>query len=98
MNRQEAFIANVKAALGQTGRNDRRRAEMFDQHDSIRQVQIRQKVRARTDEERRMLLAMLAETGKPLNMQVLTVADPVAAADAISRLIQEARKMAVLKV
>jgi L-lactate dehydrogenase complex protein LldG len=89
MNSQKAFITKVKAALGQTGRDDRRRTEVFGENDSIRQKQIIQKIQARTDEERRTLLATLAEIGKPLNMKVLPVTDAAAAADAVSRLIQE---------
>jgi L-lactate dehydrogenase complex protein LldG len=89
MNRQKAFITKVKTALGQPGPDDRRRAEVFGEHDSIRQEQIIQKINARTDEERRTLVATLAEIGKPLNMQVLSVTDAAAAADAVSRLIQE---------
>lgn len=89
MNRQKAFITKVKAALGQPGRDDRRRAEVFGEHDSIRQAQIIQKINARTAEERRTLLDTLAEMGKSLNLQVLPVTDAAAAADAVSRLIQE---------
>jgi L-lactate dehydrogenase complex protein LldG len=89
MDRQQKFIAKVKAALGQPGQDDRRRTELFGTHEPARQEEIIQKISARTDDERRVLLNKLVEMGKPLNLQVLPVRDVAAAATAICQLVRE---------
>lgn len=89
MDRQQKFIAKVKAALGQPGQDDRRRAELFETHQPARQEEIIKKINARTANERRVLLDKLIAMGKLLNLQVSPVKNVTAAANAICQLARE---------
>ena len=89
MNREKNFLSTVRSALGIAEKNERRFEDLVQQIDPARQEEIIARVERRSMQERRDLLEILIETGKPLNLKIIPVENASAAAVALGNLVAE---------
>jgi L-lactate dehydrogenase complex protein LldG len=89
MSNQEKFIKNIRAALGHPPDIRRDAPELFPQQPSAPSAEIIARIRQRTSDERRELLARMTEAGKPINLRVTAVADEAAATAAMMDLVRQ---------
>jgi L-lactate dehydrogenase complex protein LldG len=88
-NGQEAFLKNVKAALGHTPDSPRDTSDLFVGKGLDRGKQDVERIRARNTKERLELLDKLVEEGKPLNLSVIPVKNKGSATSGILKLVEE---------
>ena len=87
MNREKKFLSTVRSALGFTEKTERRFEDLLQQNDTARQEEIIARVERRSMPERRDLLEILIETGKPLNLKIIPVKSASAGAAALANLV-----------
>ena len=83
------FILQVKKALGHPSDDRQRKADLFDLPMTDEDRAVLLGIRNRTAAQKEKLLTTLTEAAKPLNLNVIALADEAAAADAIVELVQQ---------
>lgn len=86
---QQAFIANVQAALGNPGRLQQRRDAIFAAVDPTGRQALLDRIGQRSTEQQMQLLDRLTRQAAPLNLPVVPVSGAAAATAAICRLVRE---------
>ena len=87
MSRQDAFISKVRTALKIQDRERLRREALFAPADPHRAKSITDRIHRRSTEKHMQLLEVLIRRAEPLNLPVIPVNGPDAAAAAICRLV-----------
>ncbi len=87
-NEQNRFISRVRGALGYSQSNQRNRKDLVFGEKFDKAGEYLEKVKIRTDGERRELLNTLIEAGKPINLHVISKEDSESVATAIADLVQ----------
>ncbi len=86
---QKEFIAKVKAALGYAITDERPSSDQLGIEDSGVHPGILEKIHKRSNDDRKKLLNLLIERGKPLNLKVTPKKDARSVSQAIKELVQE---------
>jgi L-lactate dehydrogenase complex protein LldG len=86
---QNEFIAKVKAALGYAITDERPSSDQLGIEDSGVHTGLLEKIHTRSNDERKKLLNLLIERGKPLNLEVIPKKDAGSVSRAIKNLVQE---------
>jgi len=86
-NGQKRFISRVRGALGYSQSDQRNRQDLVFSNKIDKAGEYLEKIKTRTDRERRELLNELIEAGKPINLHVIPTKDAVSATSAIADLI-----------
>ena len=75
---QEEFINRIKAALGKSVAESRPEADLFGTAMSAEARATLERIKNRTPQERKKLLATLIEAAGPINLKVLVCSDSAA--------------------
>ena len=86
---QKAFIYRIKKALGHPSDDRVRRTDLFDLPMSVEDRSILQGIGDRTAAQKQKLLITLTEAAKPINLNVIALADESAVAADIVELVQQ---------
>jgi L-lactate dehydrogenase complex protein LldG len=86
---QEEFINKVKIALGKSPAESKRDMDLFKSKMSDETRGILERIKNRTPEERRKLLATLIEAAGPINLKVIPCKDIGAVTAAIDKLVRD---------
>ncbi len=86
---QKDFISRIKKALGHSADDRAGMADLFDLPMSEEDRGILQGIRDRTVNQKQKLLTTLIEAAKPINLNVIALADESAVAEAIVELVQQ---------
>ena len=86
---QKEFIDRIKKALGHASDDRMRKANIFDLPMSEEDRGILQGIRDRAAIQKQKLLATLIEAAKPINLNVIALADESAVAAAIVELVEQ---------
>ena len=86
---QDKFIRRVRKALGHSAAEKRSFRELFPQAFDEEQKKTLQKIKSRPREERETLLQKLIEQGRPLNVNVIPLADNSSVTSAIAGLVEK---------
>jgi L-lactate dehydrogenase complex protein LldG len=86
---QIEFFRRIRTALGHPPDVCRKAPHLFAESPTAEDLQMLERIRGRTAEDRRMMLELLIEAGKPINLNVIPLADSAGATAAVSRLVAE---------
>ena len=86
---QKEFIHRIRKALGHPSDGQQRKAALFDLPISGEDRAVLQGIRDRTAAQKEKLLATLIEAAKPINLNVIALADESSVAAAIVELVQQ---------
>ena len=85
---QEKFLTRIRTALGHEPDTRREMPGLFPDQPSTESAAVLDRLRQRDTEGRKRLLAQMVEAGKPINLQVMSVANESAATAAIIELVR----------
>jgi L-lactate dehydrogenase complex protein LldG len=86
---QIEFFRRIRSALGHPPDVSREAWDLFAEGPSAEDLQMLERMRQRTAQDRQTLLERLIEAGKPINLNVIVLHDSAYATAAISRLVAE---------
>jgi L-lactate dehydrogenase complex protein LldG len=86
---QIEFISTIRKALGHSSGDQQRIADLFDIPESEEDRATLNRVKHRTQEERKKLFDTLVEAAKPINLNVTAVSDESSATSAIVDLVRK---------
>jgi L-lactate dehydrogenase complex protein LldG len=86
---QVRFIRRIRTALGHEPDVARKVKDLFARGPSAEDIELMDRVRRRSAEDRQALLERVIEAGKPINLHVIPLPDSAYAAAAIARLAAE---------
>lgn len=84
---QEEFISRIKAALGKSFAESGRKADLFGPEMPAETRTLLKRIKNRTAEERKKLLATLIEAAGPINLKVIPCEDIGSVTTAITQLV-----------
>jgi L-lactate dehydrogenase complex protein LldG len=86
---QAAFISRIRSALGHTPDRQRPANGLFSGRSASEIGRILERIKNRTDTEKKQLLGRLIEMAEPINLNVIVLKDPPSVAAAIADLIRD---------